>query len=84
LTTSFGLAFDLPGDGWVKGLHLEGGVGVGLGENFDDYGPVFGLGIDSRVTPLHFTYAGVTWRVKYQWFSLDAPVSGPSVEMILQ
>ncbi|MCX6834858.1 MAG: hypothetical protein NTW07_06950, partial [candidate division Zixibacteria bacterium] len=84
LTTSLGIGFDLPGDAWVKALHLEGGLGVGLGADFDKFGPVFALGVDSRVMPLRFTYAGITWRLKYQWFSLDSPVSGPSVEMILQ
>jgi hypothetical protein len=84
LTTNLGLGFDLPGDTWAKALHLEGGLGVGVGEDFNDFGPVFALGIDSRVMPLRFTYAGITWRLKYQWFSLDTPVSGPSVEMILQ
>jgi hypothetical protein len=84
LTSTVGLGFDLPGDGWVKALHLEGGVAIGVSENFDDLGPVFALGVDSRVMPLRFTYAGITWRLKYQWFSLDTPVSGPSLEMILQ
>ena len=84
LTSSFGLGFDLPGDGWVKALHLEGGGAIGLGEDFDDFGPVFALGVDSRVMPLRFTYGGITWRLKYQWFSLDTPVSGPSLEMIVQ
>ena len=84
LAPTLGLGFDLPGDGWVKALHLEGGAAFGLGENFDDFGPAFALGVDSRVMPLRFIYAGVTWRLKYQWFSLDTPVSGPSIEINLQ
>jgi len=84
LMASFGLGVDLPGDQWPKAFRLEAGAAVGLGEDFNDFGPVFALGLDSRITPLNFTYAGITWRLKYQWFVLDAPVSGPAFEIVLQ
>lgn len=84
LTGSLGLDFDLPGEAWLKALRLEGGVAFGLGHSFNDFGPLFAIGLDSRVMPLGFTYAGATWRLKYQWFSLDTPVSGPALEIILQ
>jgi hypothetical protein len=84
LTATFGLGIDLPGDGLIGTLRLEGGAAIGLSRDFNDFGPVFALGVDSRVMPLRFTYAGITWRLKYQWFSLDTPVSGPSIEMVLQ
>jgi hypothetical protein len=84
LMASFGLGIDLPGDKWPKAFRLEGGAAVGLGKDFDDFGPVFAVGLDSRITPLNFTYAGITWRLKYQWFVLDMPVSGPVFEIVLQ
>jgi len=84
LTSTLGLGIDLPGDGLIGTLRLEGGTAIGLSKDFNDFGPVFALGVDSRVMPLRFTYAGITWRLKYQWFSLDTPVSGPSIEMVLQ
>jgi len=84
LTATAGLDFDLPGNGWPKALRLEGGCAVGLGENLKDFGPVFALGLDSKVIPLGVTYAGMSWRLEYQWFSLDQPVSGPTLILILQ
>ncbi len=84
LTTTAGLDFDLPGNGWPKALRLEGGCAIGLGENLKDFGPIFALGLDSKVIPIGFTYAGVSWRLQYQWFSLDQPVSGPTLILILQ
>ncbi|MEW5796468.1 MAG: hypothetical protein AB1772_08905 [Candidatus Zixiibacteriota bacterium] len=84
LAGSFELGFDLPGESWPRALRLESGAAVGLGEDFDDFGALFAVGLDSPVMPLSFTYAGITWRLKYQWFSLDSPVSGPALEMVLQ
>jgi hypothetical protein len=84
LTVTAGLGVDLPGNGWPKALRLEGGGAFGLGKDFDDFGPVFAIGLDSKVIPLGFTYAGISWRLQYQWFSLDRPVSGPALTFILQ
>ena len=84
LVSSAGLGIDLPGNAFVRVLHLEGGLAVGIGEDFDDVGPVFAIGLDTRVIPLKFTYAGVTLRAKYQWLYLDCPLGGPAMELILQ
>ena len=84
LALTGGLGVDLPGNGWPQTIRLDGGLAIGLGEEFNDLGPVFALGLDSKVIPLGVTYAGVSWRVQYQWFSLDPPLSGPAVDLIIQ
>ena len=83
-TLTGGLDVDLPGNGWPQAIRLEGGGAIGWGGNLDDFGPVFVLGLDSKVIPLGFTYAGLSCRLQYQWFSLDRPVSGPALILILQ
>jgi hypothetical protein len=84
LTLTGGLGVDLPGNAWPSTIRLDGGLAIGLGEEFNDLGPVFSLGLDSKVIPLGVTYAGVSWRVQYQWFSLDRPLSGPAFNLIFQ
>jgi hypothetical protein len=84
LALTGGLGVDLPGNGWPQTVRLDGGLAIGLGEEFDDLGPVFALGLDSKVIPLGITYAGVRWRIQYQWFSLDRSVSGPVLTLIFQ
>jgi hypothetical protein len=84
LALTGGLGVDLPGNAWPQTIRLDGGLAIGLGEEFNDIGPVFALGLDSKVIPLGVTYAGVSWRVQYQWFSLDRPLSGPALTLVLQ
>jgi len=83
LVPSFGGGFPL-GFGRLKALRSEGGLAIGLRSEFDDIGSMLGIGIDSRVWPLRLTNAGITWRLKYQWFYLDRLLKGPSLELILQ
>jgi hypothetical protein len=81
-TAGFGLAFS-PIE-YLKALHVEAGLAVGLNSEYDDVGSVFAAGLDSRVLPLGFTNAGITCRLKYQWFGFDPTLHGPSLELILQ
>ncbi len=83
LVGSAGLSLDLPGNGWLNALRFEGGLGFGIGEDFDDVGPLFALGCDSKKIPLKFTYAGLIVRAKYQWLYLDTPLGGPVIELVL-
>ena len=41
------------------------------------------LGFDSETVPLGFTYAGLTFRLKYQFIFFDKTLSSPVLEIIL-
>ena len=41
------------------------------------------LGLDSETLPLGFTYAGLTFRLKYQFIFFDKTLSSPVLEIIL-
>jgi len=41
------------------------------------------LGFDSETVPLGFTYAGLTFRLKYQFIFFDKTLSSPLLEIIL-
>ena len=41
------------------------------------------LGLDSKTLPLGFTYAGLTFRLKYQFIFFDKTLSSPVFEIIL-
>lgn len=83
-TITGGLGVVLPVNFWLNYLHIEAGLGVGLGQNFNEVGPVFGVGLDSQVIPFRFTNAGVTVRLMYQSFHLDRLLTGPSLKLIFQ
>ncbi|MEE8578275.1 MAG: hypothetical protein V3T31_13565 [candidate division Zixibacteria bacterium] len=72
------------GPGIVHALRLEAGVAIGLQSSHRETGSMFAVGVDSRVLPFHFTNAGVTCRLKYQWINLDKKIHGPSFELIFQ
>jgi len=84
LVISGGGGIDLPGEGLLKVLRFDGGPAIGLGEDFNDFGTRLVLGFDTRVFPIKFTNAGITFRVMYQWFNLDQSLSGPALELIWQ
>jgi hypothetical protein len=84
LVLSGGLGLDLPGDGVMQRLRFDIGPVFGLSSEFHDVGTALALGLDTRVLRTPFGDAGITWRVKYQWFNLDQSVSGPALEMIWQ
>ncbi len=71
------------GSGRLKALRVEGGLAIGLRSEYDDIGGMLAVGIDSRTYALRFTNAGITWRLKYQWFHLNRLLHGPSLELIL-
>jgi hypothetical protein len=41
------------------------------------------LGLDSKTLPLGFTYAGLTFRLKYQFIFFDKTLSSLVLEIIL-
>jgi hypothetical protein len=84
LFLSGGLGIDLPGEGIVHLLRFDIGPAFGLTNEFHDVGMALALGLDSRVFRTPLSDAGITWRLKYQWFNLDQSLDGPALEMIWQ
>ena len=82
VTGGFGL--DLPGDGLFRVVRFDIGPAFGISREFDDIGTALALGLDSRVIRTRVDDVGVTLRVRYQWFNLDRPLSGPALEIIWQ
>ncbi|UCE24479.1 MAG: hypothetical protein JSU74_00060 [Candidatus Zixiibacteriota bacterium] len=71
------------GNGRLRALRVEGGFAVGLGSDYDETGGMLSLGIDSRPWPLKVTNAGITLRLKYQWFYFERLLKGPSLEVLV-
>ncbi len=84
LATSLGLGIPSLMPKYYKALHLEGGAAFGLRSQYNDHGVMLTAGIDSNVLPFGFTNAGLTFRLKYQWFLLGRIIHGPALEVILQ
>ena len=83
LVPSVGGGLTIPAINWLKALRLEEGIAIRLESGRDKTGGMFAIGLDSRVFPLRFTNAGITCRLKYQWFYLDRTRHGPCFELIL-
>jgi hypothetical protein len=80
-SAGFGVPFSIIQ--WFKTLRIDAGAAFGLRSKYDAIGGMFAIGIDSKAWPIHFTNAGLTWRLKYQWFYLDRKLNGPALELIL-
>ena len=87
IAPAFGFGVVLPG---VNRLHstgrlrLEGGYAWGLGSGPRAHGPLFGVGLESPVLPLGFTFAGVAARAMYRWTWLERTVPGVTLELVFQ
>ena len=84
LILSGGFGVDLPGESAARSLRFDIGPAFGLSHEFNDFGMVLALGLDSRVFRTPVGNAGITWRLKYQWYNFDQSLSGPVLEMIWQ
>ena len=84
LVVSGGFGIDLPGEWPLRYLRFDIGPVSGLTSEFDDFGTALALGLDTKVFRTKFGDAGITWRLRYQWFNLDQSLNGPALEMIWQ
>ncbi|MFH1374146.1 MAG: hypothetical protein ABII79_10150 [bacterium] len=71
------------GSGRIKALRFETGLAIDLSSDGHGIGSMAAIGIDSRVYALRFTNAGISWRLKYQWFNLKGLRHGPCLELLL-
>jgi len=63
--------------------HIEIGYAYGFQSPFNGSAGKYALGFDSETLPLGFTYAGLTFRLKYQFIFFDKTLQSPVLEIIL-
>ncbi len=63
--------------------HIEIGYAYGFQSPFNGSAGKYALGFDSETLPLGFTYAGLTFRLKYQFIFFDKTFHSPILEIIL-
>jgi hypothetical protein len=62
---------------------FEFGYSWGFQSPYNGGAGMIALGLDSETVPLGFSYAGLTFRLKYQFIFFDKALSSPVVEIIL-
>jgi len=82
LMADIGVGLNIPLFRIIK-PHLEIGYAYGFRSPFDGSAGKFALGFDSETLPLEFTYAGLTFRFKYQFIFFNKPFHFPMLEIIL-
>jgi hypothetical protein len=63
---------------------IDFGYSRGFQSRYNGGAGMIALGFDSETLPLGFTYAGLTFRLKYRFVFFDKTLSSPVVEIILQ
>jgi len=63
--------------------YIELGSTWGSSSPYNGYAGNYALGLDSETLPLGFTYAGLTFRLKYQFIIFDKTLYSPVFEIIL-
>ena len=82
ISADFGIGVNASVLGILK-PHLEVGYAMKYKSSFEGGGGKYALGFDSETLPLVFTYAGLTFRFKYQFIFFDQFVHSPVLEIIL-
>jgi hypothetical protein len=82
LSTDFGVGINTPILGIFK-PRLEVGYAYGFQSPYKGSAGKFSVGLDSKTLPLGFTYAGLTFRFKYQVITFTEPLHSPVLEIIL-
>ena len=83
LSADFGIGINLPIlDAFNP--RLEVGYAYGFQSPFKGHAGKFTFGLESKTLPLGFTYAGLTFRFKYQVITFIEPLHSPVIEIILQ
>ena len=62
---------------------FEFGYSWGFQSPYKGGAGMIALGLDSKTVPLGFSYAGLTFRLKYQFIFFDKTLSSPVLEIIL-
>lgn len=62
---------------------LEVGYAYGLQLPFKGHAGIFAAGLETKTLPIGFTYAGLTFRFKYQVVTFVEPLHSPVLEIIL-
>lgn len=83
LSATGGLSLSLP-LGVVSGARLESGYVWGLGSSAGVNGWTGGFGLESKVFPFGFTYAGTTLRLMYRHVRSVPAMQSVSLEVVLQ
>jgi hypothetical protein len=81
---SFGFGLPIPGINLLKAARFDLGVALDREEEYNDYGGMLSIGVDSQPIPLQFSNLGVTCRLRYQWIDIGETIQGPAFEFILQ
>jgi len=63
--------------------YIELGSTWGSRSPYNGYAGNYALGLDSETLPLGFTYAGLTFRLKYEFILFDKTLYSPVFEIIL-
>jgi hypothetical protein len=82
LSAEFGVGINAPILGIFK-PRLEVGYAYGFESPYKGSAGIFAVGLDSKTLPLGFTYAGLTFRLKYQVITFPEPLHSPVLEIIL-
>jgi hypothetical protein len=81
-SADLGLGINIPVFSIFK-PHIGFGYTYGFQSPFKGSGGKYFLGLDSETLPLGFTYAGLTFRLKYQFMFFDKSFHSPVLEIIL-
>ncbi len=82
LMADMGFGINIP----VLGLfypRIDFGYAWGFQSSYNGGASKIALGLDSKTLPLGFTYAGLTFRLKYQFIFFDKTLHFPALEIIL-
>jgi hypothetical protein len=82
LSADFGVGSNTPIFSIFK-PHFEVGYAFGYQSPYHGSAGKFSLGLESKTLPLGFTYAGLTFRFKYQVITFVEPLHSPVLEIIL-
>jgi hypothetical protein len=82
LSADFGIGINIPILSIFK-PRLEVGYAYGFQSPYKGSAGKFAVGLDSKTLPLGFTYAGLTFRFKYQVITFPEPLHSPVLEIIL-
>ena len=63
--------------------HMDFGYAYGFKSPYKGSAAEYSIGFDSETLPLGFTYAGLTFGLKYQFIFFDKVLQSPVLEIIL-
>jgi hypothetical protein len=82
VSVDFGIGINLPILN-ILSPRLDVGYAYGFQSPFKGHAGKFAAGLETKTLPLGFTYAGLTFRFKYQVVTFIEPLHSPVLEIIL-